>query len=324
MTFHHFIITPLNLISSQEFKFQHPEGQHYLYIVSNYRPTNIQHEKILENNSWDKIYWVTNNVIHTGTLGKLYDVFFKKFRINKILNKIKFDDKIILGNFGNNWCKYIAQKSKKNVTLIDDGFATLNYFREYQNNKFEYQNKFLSKIEIYIYNLDIKFKYDIDFFSVFNYPNLKNKIKNHSFESLLQNKINVFYENEFYFLGGPYIRLKIIDEFKYKKIINSIFKDFEKQGITCYYLPHRTEDISIYEWKIINTNIPFEIFFSKLEKRPKHIGSFFSTAVFNAQIMDPNHIKYYFYNLKDNFKNNNQNKLFEYVKNLNKFEVLDV
>lgn len=324
MISHYFIVTPLNYLCAQEYKFKHPEGKHHLYVVSNYEPTNEQHRQIISDKDWDKVIWICNGILYTGFVGKILDIFYKKHYLNKYLNKITKEDSIIIGNFGNNWCKYVAQKSKSKIVLIDDGFASIDYFNQYLKQNFIYNKKLLSKFEIFVYGLNRHFLYNLNFFSSFKFPMLNKNIENHRFESLKSCPTKVQYQDSFYFLGGPYIRLKILEKEQYISIINSIFEDFTQKGIQCYYIPHRTEDVSIYSWNIIQNDLPFELYFASLQEKPKHMGSFFSTAVYNANLMDPNNIQYYFYNVKNSFTSEKRVDLFNYIESLNCFTILEI
>ena len=179
---------------------------------------------------------------------------------------------LILGNlFDNHQLLFLKIIKSKNVTLIDDGMGSIN----------QLQNNFVKKIKI-------KYKTSFDFFSVFDLPQIKNKLIQNQL-TFLKNIFSLKIQSNFIFIIGQPLT-HFISRSKHKEIMEKIIN--QNYGFKLKYFPHRREDISHLESQFINNNIEvvntnefFELFLIKQESFPLKIISFYSTVLLSSAIL---------------------------------------
>ena len=125
----------------------------------------IQFKQIVNSDDWDEVIylWASFSKISNYSILNLLLVFFRKRRLDKIIDKIQLSDIVVWGNLSSNWCHYYLKKKNSNnpVTIVDDGFATINLMDKI--NKSEsllYYKGFINKMEHFILKPKRKIKFN--------------------------------------------------------------------------------------------------------------------------------------------------------------------
>jgi hypothetical protein len=236
-------------------------------------------------------------------------------------------DMVFWGNYNSIWLRYFISKKNNNVTILDDGFATLSIPKHIKNHElFFKKNKSLVGI---IENLLVSSKTNIPlnrlhFFTSFknitplvddrstytDYPFLKT-----------QSRRDLPNQKTVYFIGQPLILLSIVNKETYLRNINSIFEYYEKKGMKCFYVPHRSA-IHNYipeNWNTLNFNLPLEaLIFQDAHQLPKIMASFYSSALYYVNKFDQNRDMNFEYWETDKLQSNsNIQRCYSYIKKEN-------
>lgn len=246
-----------------------------------------------ENNTYQMKSLVS--IIKHDTLIELEDYKRTKFfRYLKLINTLK-DNKfqyIFSGNFGTINRLLMANLKAEQLFLIDDGTSSIISHRKIHNYFLE--PKFdLREFRYRIFRLESRINQKIDFFTIFDLPQIANEIIiQHKFENLSNKFLNEkkLDFNLVYFLGQNLTQAKIVSKEKYIFYIQTIIEKYKDKKIV--YIPHRTE-ILHYEIKqlesenfeILFPNLPVEIYFLKLNILPFEIISFHSTALYTLKLI---------------------------------------
>tara|TARA_R110001632_G_scaffold16589_3_gene53410 strand:+ start:4812 stop:5921 length:1110 start_codon:yes stop_codon:yes gene_type:complete len=188
----------------------------------------------------------------------------------------------------------------KELVITDDGLATINIYKYFCEKNIifkESNNQSLSKYLIYK-ALNIKFiePEKISFFSFLTLEDNKNiyhlyKCDFNHIKNLFQEKATTIESRDsHYFIGQKLVDVNLVTETKYLQLINDYINE-NINGNTLHYIPHRGESKSILiqlsaneQIKIVNVNVPIELFFLQESIQPSSLASFYSTALITLSL----------------------------------------
>lgn len=220
---------------------------------------------------------------------------FKEFFLKRVNN-------LILGSYFNSSFFVLSKLIKfTSLIFIDDGLATL-----FINKNHKIDNSLIGKY----------FKWDYGcFFSVFS------NFKNQNISVLLKNNFNFLksilnektIKNYSILLGGNFIESGLTSSYNYIKILNSISDRYEGEII---YIPHRLElpsNYKNYPFKILETDVCFEIFLIQLNSLPNNIFGFYTTALITSKNILSEYSKIDFINFNTNYFSTEIKVLFDEI-----------
>lgn len=177
-----------------------------------------------------------------------------------------------------NYLKY------NNLIALDEGNAV---FKIIEQRFSKLKSSFYSLIDK-ILGLNTAEPPNITFFSVYNItvPKCDVLVKNNFTYSsnIIQNKI--IDTNKVFIVGGPLVEDKILDLDYYCHLLQYIQNSYSKFEI--YYIPHRRESnknllkySTEYNFRILETNLPIELFLLNGNDIPGHVVGFTSAGLSN-------------------------------------------
>lgn len=280
--------TPLQLINAIEAKEHFHCTHNILVIIQSKTDKTQQHlEKLLSLTHWDEIL-----TIKTNTKQKKSN-FFQYVKYIKHLKKERFNF-IFTGEFATIHQIFIANLNKKEVFLIDDGTLTISVHANnlHPNNRHRRPYSF-RKLRYNIFGLKTHAPDTVHLFTTF-------KLTPHKKEKIVHNELNFFKkflsthtedDNRLYFLGQSLVESGMSSRDDYIKYIQSIINYYKRPII---YIPHRAETLSDEILSLQSDNFtikelskPVELEFLENYRYPRHIASFFSTALYNINMIFP-------------------------------------
>jgi len=272
-----FIIgTPLQLLNAIEAAEHFKSENNILIIVHRSLKANrVQIDKIRSLYKWKEIidieYSKNSSILKYVSLVKYLKQNVYKYIF---ISKLEVVPKIIIPNV-----------IKENVFLLDDGVMTISI---YENNiKKSKINKYnFKELRFLFFGFKIKIKDKINLFTYFDLEPT-NGIK------IVKNELNFLKEkylkgsdldsSNIYFLGNP--STKYISDDEYLESIHNLIKESDKNIV---YIPHRGEsqkmksllsDINNPNFRVIDINMPVELYFLENKIYPTMVVAYFSTAL---------------------------------------------
>ncbi|PWH86410.1 hypothetical protein [Brumimicrobium oceani] len=321
------VFTPLQYINARS------------YIINNNCEAN---SKVLIFASDSKNVKSILEIVEENSIIPFKRIAYLPIRINWILKalylRLIFNsenyDSILIGNFNNIFAYYLGYKfseKRKKITLVDDGFATINVYKKRNidgNYGFGFRKSILDKIIYKI--LRLKKTNEIPRMNFYTHFSLPNNLIDH----VLPAQKNSFYNDELiipeknicFFIGAPVVELDFISFDKFKSFINEIKTFYSKKGIEIIYVLHRLENEKEIDLKQQRFRKPIEIVFgNEINFLPSHVISFFSTALFTLYQIYPS-INICYYDISKNIGNKTKKEnvlmIYEYLSSLtsiNKF-----
>jgi len=297
-----------------------------LIILCDYKPSLLQFKQIIDADYWDEIFYIWDSFSEKAENSIINCLlsFSRKKRLDKIIKQIKSSDFVVWGNLSSNWCHYFLKKniSDNPVSILDDGFATINLMNKINNgDSLLHHHGLINKSEHFCLNPPKKIKLnDLCFFSVFDISksvNIKIEKNNYDYWKLkIKSQLSIV--KKMYFVGQPLVFLKILSKEQYSNILNQIFFYYSQKGYKCYYLPHRSCVLDYLDpnWEIIQYEMPLEyILINKSEDFPQIFATFYSTAVYNlSRLFDQNDISFHYWNINNHeLFNKYSNNIFAYL-----------
>lgn len=275
--------SPLQIINSLELINYFSLKNNYLIIIYNSLDTNTkQIKKLISMHEWSEIIELEDN----GS-----SKYFRYVKLVKSLKNIQFNN-FVFGNFGSVQKLMIANLKKKKTFYIDDGTSTISIYNKYIEKE-KYNKYNFREIRFLLSGLKIKI---IDKIYLFTYFNLKPKFEN----QIIQNELKYF-KNKYlkyhkkckaiYFAGQPLDDVDVLSVKEYRKVIIALSEKFNQPIV---YLSHRAEseelkeEISLIDStfiKIIESEMPLELYFLENEIYPSTFLSFFSTSLSTIKII---------------------------------------
>lgn len=258
-----------------------------LIIVYNNNKENVKQLKFIKKNDFET--WKKKIEVYTNGKFNIWLNLKKVIREN-LSNEI---NKVYLGNYKNAIFRDVANRFFDNITVLDDGAASIMVYNQ------------LSKQKGKLNNTDNKIKHLVMKMIGFNsYPEKKvtmfsvyNELKNNEWVEIDYNNYGVFkkeinrnsVQKYVVVLGSPYVEMNIM---KHNDYINILRKIIDRLSIPILYIPHRHEtlekvnEVKKIGFKIsrINTSIEFELLNSNLSI-PKNIIAFATSALINLNLL---------------------------------------
>ncbi len=293
--------SPLQIMNAYEASRHFNTTQNILVIIHNAGSKNIEQIKNMVDifnldNIWSKIIEIEDNK---------KSKFFKYVKLIKSLQQNKYET-IFIGDFGTIFKSLLANLEYKQSYLMDDGTATIITHKTI-STYFHKRKLRLKELRFLLFGLKAKIKKDINFFTIFNLKQLNNEIiVKHTFNNVKKRFLShKHHDDTIYLLGQNLTQGNIVTKEKYIYYIRQIINRYKNKKII--YMPHRTEilhkelkDLVNDNFIIKDTTMPIEIFFLKNQVYPKHIISFFSTALFTLNVMfDKSKIESFVINLDE-------------------------
>lgn len=286
--------TPLHYLNATEARFHssNKATKHILIVLSDYHRSLKQFDSILEKTHWDEVYfpWRSFEKKKNNPLFNAFSVLKRKRLFDAIIKSIQDEDAIFWGNLSTTWFYYLLKKNKAKIHLLDDGFATINTLKELEQGfiNSSFQQSRVGKIEHYL--LKPKLQFDPDRIGLFTNYNLNSKVLNivkHQYEYLAKSvKIEINHK-QLYFIGQPFIFQKMMDKERYIQTIQTYFNAKTAEGITCFYVPHRstTMDYIPKEWNTLFFDFPLESITTIGKEIPVKFVTFYSSAAYNLAMI---------------------------------------
>jgi hypothetical protein len=284
------IESPLQLLSAIEAKKKFLSQKHILIVkYSKEKKNNDQINFLIKNSSWDKVYKIPF-LFST----KLQIIFF--CLLANILKKISFH-KIFIGEFRSDEMWMMLNSLHPNEAfLLDDGNMTIEVQTHYLKNINDYNIKRKKKKDILFkyFRLKSAKRKMINLFTMFELkPYINQKIVSNDFSviaSQIKNSGRFSDNSRIYFIGANIIELGIVTEKYFFDCMKFINHYYQNKNMKVVYLPHRREKKEklekmkrLFDFEIQQSEFLLELYFYYKKINPKHIASFYSTALFSLK-----------------------------------------
>ena len=278
--------TPMQILNAFEAT-QHFKTQENILVIIHNRLNNNEEQiqKIIEIFSLNTIF---NKIIEIENRGK------SKFKQAKeLINSLQQHpyEHIFLGSYGGVGRLLLANLEHQKSYLIDDGTATIVAHKDIIKNRNRTKLGF-KELRALLFGLKVKIEKPINFFTIFYLEQLADEvIIKHTFEHVKQQFSQATHKSEeIYLLGQSITQYDMISEEKYICYIRQIIAQYRDQKII--YVPHRAEIHNDELNSLINENftimpstMPIELYFLINEIYPKHVISFFTSALYTLNVL---------------------------------------
>jgi hypothetical protein len=297
MSTYYFVRTPLQYINALEANLENrfESKEHHLILLSDYHKTIHQLKSIIKKQYWTSIefIWEPFAANKNNSFMNALSIWGRKRTLDSILRQIKESDKIFWGNINSTWFFYVHHNLKNHLHLLDDGFATINHLKPFEIKplKVNLLSSKSGKIEKLLLQPKFEINWNkITFYTNLNFMKSEKKVIEHSYLHLSKMVDNLEIRNEVYFIGQPLIFQKMMTKEYYVNRINEISDFYKSQGLTFKYLPHRstTLDYIPKTWEIIQFDFPLEFILMQENFAPKVFATFYSSALYNLEILGQN------------------------------------
>jgi len=290
--------SPLQLISAIEARNRFKGNKHTFVVFLTNIPRQTSFIEAIV-----KMFITEDEIIYVDYKNKLSSAI-GKMNLLKRLQKTRFDNAFV-AHFAEFFMRlYICNLNYKSLFLLDDGTATLVYNKQLTEKvtcvrcSIKLAFKGVTKYIFLLKNrFNIERKVEINWFTMFDFnPSNDNIYIRHKFEYLKSKYINstsVTANNKVYFIGPGLVHDNIVKS-------NDIYIELVKKIRTQYsqfefiYLPHRLENLDDLVILTRDTDIQIVQFDNVLEVAfisnnivPRHICSFYSTALYSLKLLYP-------------------------------------
>lgn len=287
--------SPLQLLNAIEAKEEFAAKKNVLIVkFSNEQKNNYQIEKLLAESCWDHIYKIP--YIYSTKIQIIHFCSLARFLIWK---KQKFK-KIFIGEFRSDEMWMIQNNLPHEETfLLDDGNMTIevqnNYLKELEKYNLERLiNKRKKDILYKFFLLKTPERKIVDLFTMFDLkPYSGQRIVQNRFKAVASKLGNINDQSNsdnVFFVGSNIMELGIVNDDYFFECIKFIINFYKNKGKKLVYIPHRREKeeklLTIKNQLDIEILYPsnlLELDFLYKKIRPKHIASFYSTALYSLK-----------------------------------------
>lgn len=216
--------------------------------------------------------------IHKTIIGKKV---FQYFSLRKQIRKFTNLDIIVIGNFFSDPHLFFLNEIKNGkIIVLDDGLNSKLIINSLTKRNYP----FFKNIFIRLFGLNLDFPKRFSIFTMFDLNSNNHNIiieKNHLND--FKKNIQKFQKEDItFFIGQPFVELKILDQFFYFSIINKLNRKFSN----LIYIPSRKEnDLNLnrmkkkYDINVLRTNMNVEHYILNKKIIPKSIIGLTSTAL---------------------------------------------
>jgi len=301
------VFTPFQLMCAKNYCLEFNETARIIVLSSSKKIINqieLQNKQTHLEYPLRKILFIENNIM-----------WLIKMLYVQIIN-IKNYNKIIIGSYNNLPAYYLAlrfMKLKKEIILLDDGFATLSIYSDRNQKNILKKTKMyggkLTRLIMFLYpTLKKKSISKLTFYTIYKLEKIIKPVYDNVYEFSLKKIENTVKIDDklVWFIGQPLVNLKILNEIIHKEIVSNILDLCKKKNKKLIYILHRNEkpyeDLDI-EYLKFNVSLESIVVNDSLTL-PKPIVSFYSSALLNLKLMNNNINSYYIENetLKGNYK----------------------
>ncbi len=278
--------TPMQIVNAFEAAQYFSAAQNILVIIENNQDNNPQQiQKVIEIFNLNTVF---DDIIKVENKGK--SKFIQSIELIKLLNKNQYDT-VYLGSYGGVGKLLLANLEYRQSYLIDDGTATLVAHKTIMRN-LNKTNIGFKELRALLFGLKIKIKRQIKFFTIFNLEQVENEtIVKHTFENV-KKRFSLLQKNNdtIYLLGQSLTDFKIVSKEKYLCYLQQIADKYSNQKII--YMPHRAEilheelhHLENDNFTIMTNTMPIELYFLVNKIYPKHVISFFTSALYTLDVL---------------------------------------
>ena len=291
------ICTPLQYLNAVEARalFNDSCTKFYLVVFTDYDPSLLQINKLIDNCLWDDISFIKKRKSSRIKIFNRNPILFLDFyyRANKLIKFIenikKTGDLLVVGNINEVGCLALLSRWNGDTKyLLDDGQATVSFVA--RKNSGDYRlpattRRFFTQLLFKIKKLKLN---ELVFFTSYknldfspaavilnDYKELRKTLTGNDFHQIPKG----------YFVGQDLPGNSIISESNYLSLIDKIRVWYIAHGFEFQYLVHRSEDLNRLpqNWNAIRLDIPIELHIAKSRETPSIIGSIQSSALLNLK-----------------------------------------
>lgn len=283
------ISTPWQLVNAYEAKTFFDLSGGVLIIDATSNLSNIQQIKSLINtNDWDSVSFLTKHKSN----------FLQYVKLIKQLQRNNYAKVFVDWNWFTQ--VLIANITHESAYIVDDGLATVTYYRDMQARALDTRILLKKKIRFLLFGLKISTPNRVNFFTSFDLNSFGNtQVVRHHFQRIegMYPVQDFAATNDVFIIGQALVEKGAMREEVYNQYIKSICQYFK--GHSLIYIPHRDEQV-IYDTigrfdnlvlKVIEQ--PVEVFLLKNKLKPIVVGLFSSSLVNVAALFQDLNSVYY-------------------------------
>lgn len=223
------------------------------------------------------------------------NALFSVFKLTRLAKLYPHVPLVFIGDLANPLMRhYVNSLKKAKVVHLDDGVATLNYAQKRhaiiqrkvlsmgKRLKFFLKRKLLGLIDDEIA--------EVTFFTLYHdlQVGALDRVVVNDFSCLRNDLKSVSCEEVIYFLGGPLVEAKFLDENAYLALLRRVAEYYAGKQVV--YVAHRREDQRRLDlirqetgWQTRLFEFPIEYQLAKVGPRPIQLASFFSSGLETCQ-----------------------------------------
>lgn len=289
----YFVESPLQLISAIDAMKNFP-GDDYLFVkyaTKESKRNNAQLDGLICDDDWRsvvRIPFFSNRVILHLSLFLFAIYLFYKFKRKK--------NRVFIGEFRSFYFNIFSRViSPAEQILLDDGSSVIALqklvfkegicFEEYLENGCGIFLKLYSFYK-FIFRFKVTDFSPPNLYSIFNLDDFLHPSQLNYKESV--NKINKNKNDEIYFFGAKYSESGILDFHCEITLLKKVFLNLKLKSKNVYYITHREDsNVKVNEilkigYKILNLDVPSEVYFENEGEHPKLIAGFWTTVLYSA------------------------------------------
>jgi hypothetical protein len=269
------VVAPLHIMNAIEAVEHFKTTNNILIVLHTGNERQLaQMKKMVNFYDWDSVQFL---LLPLKTVDKI--VYAKKIYSSfKSINRSNIDN-IFVGEYRSDHVNHIVNSLKsRDVYLLDDGLAQLNYHKEIENSSFKVNmRRVLYRVLFY------KLKpINYTFFTMFTIENEKTIKNNYTFFKKYIEKKEV--ENGVYFIGQPLVELGVMSQENHKIELSKIINFYKGKHFT--YILHRREALENIKKLSLELGFKYKEFDNLIELEminaqivPSNFATFYSTAI---------------------------------------------
>jgi hypothetical protein len=278
--------TPMQILNAFEATHHFKTQRNILVIIHNRLNNNEEQiKKIIDIFNLNHIF---TEIIEIENRGK--SKFKQAKELIKTLQNLSYDY-VFLGSYGSVGRLLLANIKYQKSYLIDDGTATIVAHKAIMKKRGKTPLGF-KELRALFFGLKIKLSKPISFFTIFHLEAIDDEIiVKHTFEHVKKQFSQEAARSEaIYLLGQSITQYDMISEAKYIDYIKQIVEYYPDEKII--YVPHRAEvhnkELNLLvnkNFSILPSTMPIELYFLINKINPKHVISFFTSALYTLNVL---------------------------------------
>jgi len=311
-------MTPLQYINAIEAMNFYGLKNNILLVIYPINRKNI-FDNIIEVKYWDKILFFERE--EESLLNRNITKYFKWLNrckefiklVDELDSTYKYFDKLLIGNYIYETMLHIGNRlNSGEIILLDDGNATIDIanfrikgIQIFQTKRYSIKSKFRVYIKKLFFNYLTEGFLKVTYFTIYDIPILNDdKINKNPYKYIKSFYTAKKQKDIVFFLGGSLVEnniVKIENYFRFLLFVRQYFTNYQIE-----YIKHPGEHLieiekflKMNEIIIVKPDLPFELYLMKLDKHPKIISGFLSTALINVSEIYGSIFKYILFEIPD-------------------------